>query len=625
MSTRIQSSVQIVPLRLKARLQRGRRKPRLQRLEPRLCMDSAWQNPVLPLDVNDSGTVTNTDVVVLLNRINSGIENQLPLARPADAFYLDTNGDMQITPIDALRILNAQHRYASEPALAVGTDPDSDPDGNGVILSDHVTLVGQSVAGAKVQLTDGTGVVLESLAVDAQTGAFEFTTTLSSGIHELTVTVIDPLGQSTTTTRQIRRGNLATNWNATALNVVREWTTTSDDPYEGRIVTSEPPRVARNLAMIQTAMFDAIAAIEGGYETYLPIASALAAGASAEAAAIEAAYTVSTALYPDADSMAIWNAARNESLSMIADGPDKTAGLVFGESVGLQMLALRDDDGSLATRAYTHGDAPGDWQRTFPGYLPPLLPQWIDVEPFVVDDVATFRPAEPPALASDIYATSVDEVMRLGGVDSVDRTADQTEIAIFWADGGGTFTPPGHWNQIASDVLVGQQQPLLETARTLSLLNLAMADAGIAAWDTKYHYDLWRPIDAIQRADEDGNAATVQDAAWRPLLTSPPFPTYTSGHSTFSGAADAVLTSLLGENVRFTSQTDAFASPGQRPLVPNLIVTRTFDSFTEAAEEAGLSRIYGGIHFDFDNTAGLDTGRAIGTQAAATMLRPLAG
>ncbi|WP_417738666.1 vanadium-dependent haloperoxidase [Rosistilla oblonga] len=588
-------------------------------------MDSAWQNPALPLDVDGSGLVTDADVTALLDRLNQTPDHQLPSTRPSGANYFDTNGDRLATPIDALRILNAQYRYREQPTLAVGMASTSDPDGNGVILSETVKLVGQSAPGTRVEMADDAGQVLQTSQVDGDSGTFELTTVLSPGMHDLQFTVTDPLGQSTTTTRQIRCGDVAVNWNAAALNVIREWTTTSDDPYEGRIVTSEPPRVARNLAMIQTAMFDAIATIEGGYETYLPIAGVPAAGASAEAAAIEAAYTVSTALYPDADSMAIWNAARNESLAMIADGPDKSAGLSFGESVGLQMLALRDDDGSLATRTYTHGDAPGDWQRTEPDYLPPLLPQWADVDPFVVDDVEAFRPAAPPALTSDSYAASVDEVMRLGGVDSVDRTSDQTEIATFWSDGGGTFTPPGHWNQIAADVMVGQQQPLIETARTLALLNLAMADAGIAAWDTKFHYDLWRPIDAIQRADEDGNPATDQDDAWQPLLTSPPFPTYTSGHSTFSGAADAVLTALLGDNVSFTSQTDAFASPGQRPLDPNLIVTRTFDSFSEAAEEAGLSRIYGGIHFDFDNTAGLDTGRAIGTQAAATMLRPLDG
>lgn len=163
---------------------------------------------------------------------------------------------------------------------------------------------------------------------------------------------------------------------------------------------------------------------------------------------------------------------------------------------------------------------------------------------------------------------------------------------------------------------------LAENARLFSLLNVALADAGIAAWDAKYHYDLWRPLDVIRQADSDGNPVTTPDPNWLPLVQNPPFPTYTSGHSSFSGAADAVLTDFFGANVHFTSQTDGHNAPAQRPLAEELIVTRSFDSFTEAAEEAGISRIYGGIHFDFDNTAGLASGRAVGSYVAETLLHP---
>ena len=174
----------------------------------------------------------------------------------------------------------------------------------------------------------------------------------------------------------------------------------------------------------------------------------------------------------------------------------------------------------------------------FPDFLPPLLPQWPNVTPFAMTSGSQFRPAAPPALDSAEYAANVDEVMRLGGLNSTTRTADQTAIALFWADGGGTFTPPGHWNQIAADVSLERGNTLAERARLFALLNIALADAGISAWDAKYAFDLWRPIDAIRRGDTDGNDATIADPTWTPLLKTPPFPTYTSGHSTFSGAAD---------------------------------------------------------------------------------------
>jgi membrane-associated phospholipid phosphatase len=152
---------------------------------------------------------------------------------------------------------------------------------------------------------------------------------------------------------------------------------------------------------------------------------------------------------------------------------------------------------------------------------------------------------------------------------------------------------------------------LLDHARTLALLNLALADAGIAAWDAKYHYDTWRPIDAIRRAAEDSNALTVAAVTWSPLLKTPAFPSFVSGHSTFSAAAATVLTHLYGDRVSFMSTTDPQSGLTQRPLAPELIATRSFTSFWQAAEEAGRSRIYGGIHYAFDNTAGLELGRAI--------------
>jgi len=242
------------------------------------------------------------------------------------------------------------------------------------------------------------------------------------------------------------------------------------------------------------------------------------------------------------------------------------------------------------------------------------------VKPFALTSASEFRPAPPPALDTPEYAAAVDQVMRNGGHQSSQRTVEQTEIALFWADGDGTATPPGHWNRIATDVTLAKRTNLLETARTFALMNIAMADAGIASWDAKYHYDVWRPIEAIRQADQDGNAATISELTWIPLLKTPPFPTYTSGHSAFSGAAGTVLASLFGDATSFESETDGHLAPEQRPLDASQIVTRHFDSFTHAADEAGMSRIYGGIHFNFDNTAGLQLGRKVGAATLARLL-----
>jgi membrane-associated phospholipid phosphatase len=165
-------------------------------------------------------------------------------------------------------------------------------------------------------------------------------------------------------------------------------------------------------------------------------------------------------------------------------------------------------------------------------------------------------------------------------------------------------------------------QSFIESARTLALVNIALADAGISCWDTKYEYDLWRPIDAIRKAGTDGNAMTQEDASWTPLLVTPPFPAYTSGHSTFSGASAEVLTAIFGASFSFTSQKDLPTNTAQLPFDPSKRIVRSFRDFNQAAEEASWSRVYGGIHFLFDGTEGLESGYAVGALVYSSMLRP---
>jgi membrane-associated phospholipid phosphatase len=218
-------------------------------------------------------------------------------------------------------------------------------------------------------------------------------------------------------------------------------------------------------------------------------------------------------------------------------------------------------------------------------------------------------------LTSTDYADAFNEVKSLGSASSTTRTADQTQIALFWKDAAGTAYAFGHWNKIAEGVSAAQGLSLVDDARLFALLNIATADALIASWDAKYTYNFWRPVTAIRfPGDNSLNPATVSDPTWTPLIVTPNFPSYMSAHSTVSSAAATVLTSLFGPDYAFTTGSDGL--PG---------VTRSYSSFDAAAAEAGQSRIYGGIHFQFDNRAGLATGSALGQFVFQNFLTPVSG
>jgi membrane-associated phospholipid phosphatase len=224
------------------------------------------------------------------------------------------------------------------------------------------------------------------------------------------------------------------------------------------------------------------------------------------------------------------------------------------------------------------------------------------VTPFAIPSGDFFRPAGPPSLETAEYAVDYNEVKAIGAATGSTRTPEQEQIALFWADGPGTVTPPGHWNVIAQDVAAARRNTMPQNARMFALLNIAMADAAIAAWDAKYRYYFWRPITAIREGETDGNPETAADPAWSSLIPAPPFPDYISGHSTFSGAAANVLSLFYGKiRIPFTTTSDG---------LPN--VERSFRSFLEAAREAAVSRMYGGIHFRSANEDGLATGLSIG-------------
>jgi hypothetical protein len=233
---------------------------------------------------------------------------------------------------------------------------------------------------------------------------------------------------------------------------------------------------------------------------------------------------------------------------------------------------------------------------------------WLAVlTPFVMPSPFHFRPDGPPALNSDAYTHDFEEVKTLGGVTGSSRTPEQTVIAFFWTD--NTFS---HWNRIAVTVALQERMTLSQNARLFALLNIAMADAGIAVWDAKFFYRFWRPFSAIPLADTDGNGSTAADPAWKPLLLTPNHQEYPSGHGGLSGAAARVLADIFGNRTTFTHRTDT------APFAP-----RTHRSFSAAADEANNSRVYGGIHFRTAVRDGRIIGDNVGKLAMETLMLPL--
>lgn len=361
----------------------------------------------------------------------------------------------------------------------------------------------------------------------------------------------------------------------------------------------------RIMAITHAAMYDSINALDRTHEPYLveTLAHPLA---SREAAVAAAAHRALTALYTSPTQVAAFDAKLTASLATIPDGKSEDDGVALGRFVADQILALRQCDGSgVVLPAYTGGTNPGEWRPTPTGFAAGREPQWRGVTPFTLTSADQFRPDAPPALDSATYLAAFDEVKELGSATSATRTADQTAIALYWNNGTGTATPPGHMNLLAQIVAESQGNTLEENARLFATLNIAMADALISTWDTKYEYSFWRPVTAIRE--------TLGNVTWSPLISTPAHPSYASAHSTVSGSAAAVLADFYGtDNIAFTL-------PSQNPALP----ARSFTSFSHAAAESAVSRLYGGIHWSFDNNVGLETGFALGQYVVANFMRPV--
>ncbi|MGL6340998.1 MAG: phosphoesterase [Waterburya sp.] len=404
-------------------------------------------------------------------------------------------------------------------------------------------------------------------------------------------------------------------WNSVLLNAVQ--TQGKLDQENGVKLTDSnvpgeaPPIEACDAAIMSIAQYEAINAISGNGSSYFDDSLALSDDASAEAAAVGAAYRVLSTLFPEQKTTFTKQAGK--SLAEIDDSPQaESFGFNFGVTVADQMLAQRVGDGSdTAQVSYTPGTNSGDYKETNEnGTVSALLPNFGKVKPFVIDNVADFRPDVPPEYGSEEFIQETEQVRLFGGrIDTANtellRTEDQTEIAQFWAyDRQDTFRPPGQWIEIAQEVALDQGNSLEENARLFAQLNVALADTGIVTWDAKYTFDQQRPYNTITQDELSG---VTEDPDWRPLLSTPPFPDYIAGHASFSGAAAVVLENFFGEDISFEIASQEL--PG---------VTRTFNgagdlsSFEQAALENANSRLYAGVHLDSSNMDGLVVGQLIG-------------
>jgi len=412
-----------------------------------------------------------------------------------------------------------------------------------------------------------------------------------------------------------------------------------------------PCRSARAMAIIHVALFEAMNAIEGGYQSYLGLAPA-PAGSSVKAAIAQSVHDTLAALFPS--QAALFAVDLADDLDSIPAGLSKADGIATGAAAAAAILALRTGDGSEVPEPvygvdYIPSQDPGHWRQDPISQVPIALgANWSSVLPFVIDAADQFRAPAPPALDSAEYTLAYNEALVLGG-DGVTtphaRSEDQMLSALYWAYDGtpSLCAPPRLYNQIAAQVARETDMSLMETARLLARVNVALADTAICVWDSKYFHAFWRPVLAIREADSgtgptglgDGNPATIADLTYTPIGApasnlggldfTPPFPAYPSGHAGFGGALFQALRLEVGADeyaFRFMSDelngvtTDSFGNV--RPLAP-----RSYTSFSQAEEENAQGRIYLGIHWRFDKAAGVDIGNQVTDMVYARLFLPV--
>jgi hypothetical protein len=393
---------------------------------------------------------------------------------------------------------------------------------------------------------------------------------------------------------------------AEANDAVLDWNEVAANATLTAVPALAPVQQSRAMAIAQVAVHDAVNGVSGLFETYLAHGAA-PAGSSQAAAAIGAGHAVLKGLFPSQG--AALDAAR--AASLVEHGVSPTdPGLEFGAAVAAAILANRANDGaSVAQFVYIPPGAgsPGVWAPL--GTQVALLPGFGSVAPFVLRSGSQFRPDPPPALDSHRYERDYNEVRVIGAVNSPLRTAEQTNIALFWRG-----SPVSIWNPIARQALGAHVTDLSEAARTLALVWIASSDASVACWDAKYIYNYWRPLPAILGGNLDDNPGTIADPAWQPLLPTPAHPEYPSGHGCNSSSSAHILVRLFGDNPGFTIVATSPAAPAG--------FVRYWDTFSEGVEEVIDARVYSGIHFRTADKVGARLGRQVAQYVIRHALKP---
>jgi hypothetical protein len=381
----------------------------------------------------------------------------------------------------------------------------------------------------------------------------------------------------------------------------------------------------RGIAMVEGAVYDAVNAIDRGYQPYLLDLDDVGAQpwVSQDAAAATAAYRVLLAITPAARHAGL-DIAYTATLVPIPDGPIEQGGVAAGEAAAAAMLAERQGDGFMATFNPMIGTDAGDWRPTGWPTAPVFDPDgWVgNSKPFLIKSPSQFRSKGPNALKSRAYAKEFDEVKELGALNSSTRTADQTAAAVFWQ-----FAPIALWNPLVRGLADRYDLDTADQARLYAMVNLAGADGAISCWNDKYYWSFWRPRAAIREADTDGNPRTIGDPNWEPLfsasvattpaLGTPPFPDHPSGHGCLSGAVLHTIADFFG-----TDKIDITVVSG-RILNGVPIAPRHFDRLSDALDEIVEARIWGGIHFRRADVQGTVIGKKVARHLRKHYFRPL--
>jgi hypothetical protein len=356
-------------------------------------------------------------------------------------------------------------------------------------------------------------------------------------------------------------------------------------------------------AFEQAAVYNAVVGITGRYQPYKWRPDA-PEGASPQAAAATAAYRVLLTYFPA--SQARLDAAYAASLAQVPDGRAKQSGIRFGERAAARIVELRTDDGRFAAITFDVPPAPGVWRPTPPALAPFFDPWLARMRPLLLRSNSQFRPPAPPALTSRRYTREFDEVKTLGSKTGSQRTPQQTETALFFSD--IAIVP---LQTALRDLVTRHELDISDSARLFAAVDMSAADGIGVSWDSKLHFGYWRPITAIQLADDDGNPATIADPAWEPLIVTPPYPDYTSGLTTVVGAASRALTRVLGTGRIDLTITSAAAG-----------VTRHYEFAAQLNRDAVDARVWSGIHFRTADVVGNRMGKQVGDWALDHYFHP---